>query len=122
MKIIKYIKLLFFIQLIFSCSKTDSNDYSIIEDGSYLFSTPEKQGMNSELLDKVYQKANSLGFVDGIIISKNGYIVGEKYLIFAYDNGFYTEKDDGILETTICDGNGKISDRKKWLEYLNKMK
>ncbi len=70
------------------------------------------------------QSKNTIEIITGIGGGDCGYqfIVGEEYLIFAYDNGFYTEKDDGILETTICDGNGKISDRKKWLEYLNRMK
>jgi len=34
----------------------------------------------------------------------------------------YTKRNDGIFETTICDGNGKVSNRKDWLKYLNNLK
>lgn len=65
---------------------------------------------------------NIVEIITGIGGGDCGYdfIVGEEYLIFAYDNGIYTDKNDGIMETTMCDGNGKISDRIKWIDYLQK--
>ncbi|MDG1994534.1 MAG: hypothetical protein P8J16_08705 [Polaribacter sp.] len=70
------------------------------------------------------QSKNTIEIITGIGGGDCGYefAIGEEYLIFAYDNGFHTKKDDGILETTICDGNGKVSDRNKWLKYLNELK
>ncbi len=67
---------------------------------------------------------NMVEIITGIGGGDCGYdfIFGEEYLIFAYDNGIYTDKNDGIMETTICDGNGKVSDRKKWMNYLKKLK
>jgi len=47
-----------------------------------------------------------------------GFSVGDEYLIFADFSGIYTKKEDGFLETTICHGNRRTVDSKKWLNYL----
>ncbi|WP_347172783.1 serine hydrolase domain-containing protein [Polaribacter uvawellassae] len=78
MKIKKLIPF-FLLLIVFGCSKSENDDISTSELDWFTFSTPEAQGMDSNVLNNAYQKAISLGFVDGIIISKNGYIVGEKY-------------------------------------------
>ncbi len=91
MKIKEFITISFLLLLIFNCSKSQNNDIPISELEPFTFSTPEKQGMNSDVLNNAYQKATSLGFVDGIIISKNGYIIGEQYF-----NGFDKTKPHNV--------------------------
>jgi len=86
-----YLSISFFLLIIFSCSKSENNDLLSSELEPFTFSTPETQGMNSNMLNNAYEKATSLGFVDGIIISKNGYIVGEKYF-----NGFHQSKPHNV--------------------------
>jgi CubicO group peptidase (beta-lactamase class C family) len=42
-------------------------------------STPEAQGMYSEVLDSAFVHAESAGFVDGLLVIRNGFLVGEEY-------------------------------------------
>ena len=42
-------------------------------------STPEEQGMNSQLLAEALVQGENRGFVDCILVIRNGYIVAEKY-------------------------------------------
>ena len=42
-------------------------------------STPEEQGMNSQLLTQAISQGENLGFVDCILVIRNGYIVAENY-------------------------------------------
>jgi CubicO group peptidase (beta-lactamase class C family) len=91
MKIKKIIPISFLLLLIFSCSKSENNDILIYELEPFTFSTPEAQGVNSNMLNNAYEEATSLGFIDGIIISKNGYIVGEKYF-----NGYTKSKPHNV--------------------------
>ncbi|MHA1988805.1 MAG: serine hydrolase domain-containing protein, partial [Promethearchaeota archaeon] len=42
-------------------------------------STPEKQGLDSELLKQAFEQGENRGFVDCILVIRNGYIVAEKY-------------------------------------------
>ena len=46
-------------------------------------STPEEQGMNSQLLAEALVQGENRGFVDCILVIRNGHIVAEKYY-----NGF----------------------------------
>jgi CubicO group peptidase (beta-lactamase class C family) len=43
------------------------------------YSVPEAQGMNREILDSAFVRAGSAGFVDGLLVIRNGFIVGEEY-------------------------------------------
>jgi len=58
-----------------SCNKTDEDRY----DFQWPVSTPAAVGMNQKILDSAYIKAEQLGFVDGLLVIKNGYLVAEKY-------------------------------------------
>jgi len=87
----KFIPISFLLLLIFSCSKSEDNAIPIHELEPFTFSSPEAQGVNSNMLNNAYEKATSLGFVDGIIISKNGYIIGEKYF-----NGYNQSKPHNV--------------------------
>ena len=42
-------------------------------------SSPASQGMDQKMLDSAYIRAEMLGFVDGLLVIKNGYLVSEKY-------------------------------------------
>ncbi len=49
-------------------------------DGFYWpLSTPAAQGLDQKKIDAAYLKAEALGFVDGLLIIRNGYLVGEEY-------------------------------------------
>lgn len=42
-------------------------------------STPAAQGLNQGMIDKAYLEADQTGFVDALLIIKNGYLVAERY-------------------------------------------
>jgi CubicO group peptidase (beta-lactamase class C family) len=42
-------------------------------------SSPEAQGLDRRKIGTAYMKAEELGFVDGLLIIRNGYLVGEEY-------------------------------------------
>jgi len=46
-------------------------------------SAPEAQGLDKKSIDAAYMRAAELGFVDGLLIIRNGHLVGE-----AYYNGY----------------------------------
>jgi CubicO group peptidase (beta-lactamase class C family) len=60
-----------------SCSDDVSGPETISFD--WQSSSPENQGMDSNLLDQAFSQANNIGYVDCILIIRNGYIVGERY-------------------------------------------
>lgn len=43
------------------------------------YSTPEAQGMNHQTLDSAFVQAGAEGFIDGLLVIRNGFIVGEEY-------------------------------------------
>lgn len=59
------------------CDKTPTR--SAIEFFVWNSSTPEAQGMSSQVPDSAFVQARDLGFVDGLLVIRNGCIVGEKY-------------------------------------------
>lgn len=56
-------------------SPTDTNNDQQLWDHS----TPEAQGMNAQLLDSAFVKAEQAGFIDGLLVIRNGVIVAEDY-------------------------------------------
>jgi CubicO group peptidase (beta-lactamase class C family) len=46
---------------------------------TWSISSPAAQGMDSKLLDSASIKAGELGYVDGFLVIKNGYLISEKY-------------------------------------------
>lgn len=69
--------LLFAVVIFSSCSEEPTGP----EDVSYNWptSTPEEQGMDSQLLTQAISQGENLGFVDCILVIRNGYIVAENY-------------------------------------------
>ena len=58
-------------------------------------STPEAQGMNSQLIEQAFEQGNNIGFVDCILIIRNGYLVGEKYY-----NGYTKSTPHNIMSVS----------------------
>jgi CubicO group peptidase (beta-lactamase class C family) len=57
-----------------SCNKSnDSYDFE------WPVSTPSSEGMNQQKLDSACIKADELGFVDALLVFRNGHLVAEKY-------------------------------------------
>jgi CubicO group peptidase (beta-lactamase class C family) len=69
--------LLFTLIIFSSCSEDTTGP----EDASYNWptSTPEDQGIDSQLLTQAISQGENLGFVDCILVIRNGYIVAENY-------------------------------------------
>ena len=74
--ILKYL-ILFLLPFILSCSDDPAGPELL--DGNWPISSPELQGMDSGLLNLAVIQGESRGYVDCILVIKNGYIVAEKY-------------------------------------------
>jgi len=79
-KIFGYILLLALIFLSSCCEGPTEPEGSSF---NWQTSTPEEQGMNSQLLAEALAEGENRGFVDCILVIRNGHIVAEKYY-----NGF----------------------------------
>jgi CubicO group peptidase (beta-lactamase class C family) len=82
-KIIRF-TLLFTLLLFSSCSEGPTGPEDLYY--NWQTSTPEEQGMDSQLLAEAFQQGENRGFVDCILVIRNGNIVAEKYY-----NGFKKE-------------------------------
>jgi CubicO group peptidase (beta-lactamase class C family) len=54
-------------------------------------STPTAQGIDSQILDSAFIAAENLGYVDGLLVIRNGYLVAEKYY-----NGYFVNTPHNI--------------------------
>jgi CubicO group peptidase (beta-lactamase class C family) len=54
-------------------------DYTPLPAGDWNLSTPEEQGLDTRLLDKLYAEAGKLETLYGLLVIKNGTLVAEKY-------------------------------------------
>jgi CubicO group peptidase (beta-lactamase class C family) len=54
-------------------------DYAPLADGDWQVSTPEEQGLDPMLVAELYHNAEQLETLYGLLVIKNGYLVGEKY-------------------------------------------
>jgi CubicO group peptidase (beta-lactamase class C family) len=63
---------------LFSCEKDPT---AIKSPGRYQWpeSTPAQQGMNDTILSYAYLQAEQTGFVNSLLIVRNGYLIGENY-------------------------------------------
>ncbi|OFY67462.1 MAG: hypothetical protein A2V64_00680 [Bacteroidetes bacterium RBG_13_43_22] len=57
-----------------SCSKTDDRF-----DFEWPVSTASAEGMDQQKLDSAYLKADELGFVDALLVIRNGNLIAEEY-------------------------------------------
>jgi CubicO group peptidase (beta-lactamase class C family) len=85
--------LLFTLVIFSSCSDEPTGP----EDVSYNWpvSTPEEQGMDSQLLTQAISRGENLGFVDCILVIRNGHIVAENYY-----NGFRKESPHNVMSVS----------------------
>ena len=58
-------------------------------------STPEAQGMNAQRLDSAFIQAEAAGFIDGLVVIRNGYLVGERYY-----NGFTSAVPHNVMSVS----------------------
>lgn len=77
MKKILIISICFLMSILYGCS--DGITDAEYQDFTWGTSTPEAQGMDAALIDTSFAKADQLGYVDCILIIRNGLIVAEQY-------------------------------------------
>jgi len=76
-----------------SCGET-SLEPEITRD-NWLTSIPEEQGMDSQLLQQAIEQGEERGYVDCILVIRNGYIVTEEYF-----NGFNRETPHNVMSVS----------------------
>jgi CubicO group peptidase (beta-lactamase class C family) len=79
-------KIIFLSALLFISSCSEGPTGPGTSSFNWSTSTPEEQGMNSQLLAEALAQGENRGFVDCILVIRNGYIVAEEYY-----NGFGKE-------------------------------
>ena len=76
--------------ILISCNKSeDSFDFE------WPVSTPFAVGMDQQTLDSAYSAADQLGFVDALLVIKDGYLVAEEYY-----NGYNVNAEHQIWSDT----------------------
>ncbi len=80
--------------LSFSMCDTDPTGPKI-ELFKWTVATPESQGMRSQMLDSAAAQAGQKGFVDGLLVIRNGYIVAEHYF-----NGYTESKPHNVMSVS----------------------
>ena len=58
-------------------------------------STPENQGMNSQFIQQAFLQGENYGFVDCILVIRNGYLVAEKYF-----NGYSKKNPHNVMSVS----------------------
>lgn len=104
--------------LLQDCKKTTDSAWP---DFNWPGSTPSAQGLDEKKIDSAFLKATELGFVDALLVIRNGYIVAEEYFNgysrttphqlwsdtksflsalvgIALDKGLITDIDDRIMD------------------------
>ena len=105
---------IFTLLFIYSCSEDPTGpEGSAFE---WQLSTPENEGMDSYLLDQAFSQASNIGYVDCILVIRNGYIVGERYY-----NGFtkYTAHNVKSVSKSFLSAITGIALRDGHLNTLN---
>lgn len=79
-------------------------------------STPEDQGMDSEILNAAFKEAKNRAFIDGIVIIKNGYLIAEKYF-----NGYTKNSAHNVMSVSksFLSAMTGIAFREGYLDSLN---
>jgi CubicO group peptidase (beta-lactamase class C family) len=85
---------LLFTLLIFSFCSEDPTGPEVIA-YNWPTSTPQEQGMDSQLLTQAISQGENLGFVDCILVIRNGFIVAEKYY-----NGFRKDTPHNVMSVS----------------------
>ena len=69
------------VTVVAGCGKNSTESHPV--QGLWNPSTPQAQGMNAQLLDSAFIVAEASGFIDGLVVIRNGFLVAEDYY-----NGF----------------------------------
>jgi CubicO group peptidase (beta-lactamase class C family) len=103
------------ILFILSCEKNPSE----VEFSQFLWplSTPEAQGMDSQVLDSAFAEAARTGYIDGLLVIRNGFLVGEDYYngynkytphnVMSVSKSFLSALTGAALEKGIIDSLGE---------------
>jgi CubicO group peptidase (beta-lactamase class C family) len=87
------INIIIALAFIFSCEK---NPVEVsLKQHIWDSSTPEAQEMNHQILDSAFVQAKSKGFVDGLLVIRNGFIVAEQYY-----NGYDKARPHNIMSVS----------------------
>lgn len=81
----------FLILLTYSCEK----EPVIKEEFTWPTSSPGRQSMSSELLEAAMEEADSVGFIDAMIVVRNGHIIAEEYY-----NGFDRSTPHNVMSVS----------------------
>lgn len=91
----KHSKITILVVLIFiiSCNKHPTEP----DAGPYTWnlSTPEAQGLSSPILDSAFVQAKRTGFVDGLLVIRNGYLLAEEYY-----NGYRASTPHNVMSVS----------------------
>lgn len=68
-------KILLLSCLLISCNKPADTPF----DFQWQISTPSAEGVSEEILDSAYLKAEQLGFIDALLVIRNGHLISEQY-------------------------------------------
>ena len=82
-----------FCLLIISCEKNPIK--AEFKQYAWNLSTPEAQGMDAQILDSAFVHAEQEGFIDGLLVIRNGFIVAEKY-----DNGYTKDHPHNVMSVS----------------------
>jgi CubicO group peptidase (beta-lactamase class C family) len=90
-------KLYYFILLLFILVTQCKKDLAVIQSDKFIWevSTPEEQGLNSQILDSAFIQSYNFKFIDALLIIRNGYIVAEQYY-----NGFDTNTPHNVMSVS----------------------
>jgi len=83
--IISFVIILFFN---IACSKNPSESV-ILDPFDWAVSSPEEQGLDSEMLANAAEIAQNRGFIHSLLVVRNGYLVAENYFNGNDDESFY---------------------------------
>lgn len=76
---IQLVLFLFFLLLVLTCQKFTTSLEHFNEPYNWVTSTPEEQNMDNSLLQNGVTAADELGFVNSLLVIRNGYLVIERY-------------------------------------------
>jgi CubicO group peptidase (beta-lactamase class C family) len=93
MKNIYKVGILITLGFISCCEKNPTDGAS--KQSIWNVSTPEAQGMNHQILDSAFMQARSKGFIDGLLVIRNGCIVAEEYY-----NGYDESRPHNIMSVS----------------------
>lgn len=61
------------------CSIEEPDRSVDLESYEWQLSSPEQQGLDSSILVKAFEEAEKMGFVNSLVVVRNGYLVAEEY-------------------------------------------